>query len=335
MSSFFIQDAEAIIYKHIDSYPLLKIQKLLDWNSIEKLLAGKKIRYVRDNGGRPAYPLLPMFKAVLLGQWHSLSDPELERSLSTRLDFILFCRFDGLNMPDHTTLCRFRNWLGQDNTLAMLLDEINRQLADKQLKVEKAAAAVIDATIIQTAGSKQRQAIEVDETGAITSETTPSKDRDARWIKKDGKFHLGYKQHTRTDPDGYIEKIHITPANAHEVKHLAPLLEGLRAGTRVYADKGYDSQENRTHLSQRSLKDGIMQKAHRGRPLSKAQKVRNRCLAAVRYVVEQTFGTQHRKFGYSRASYFSLEKVAAQSHLKAICLNLLKAGNRISVSAAA
>ncbi|WP_420891993.1 transposase, partial [Neisseria weaveri] len=38
-------------------------------------------RYVRDNGGRPAYPLLSMFKAILLGQWHSLSDPELEYSL--------------------------------------------------------------------------------------------------------------------------------------------------------------------------------------------------------------------------------------------------------------
>ena len=36
----------------------------------------------------------------------------------------------------------------------------NRQLAEKNLKVEKASAAVIDATIIQTAGSKQRQAIQ-------------------------------------------------------------------------------------------------------------------------------------------------------------------------------
>ena len=30
---------------------------------------------LRDHRGRPAYPLLSMFKAVLLGQWHSLSDP--------------------------------------------------------------------------------------------------------------------------------------------------------------------------------------------------------------------------------------------------------------------
>ena len=53
----------------------------------------------------------------------------------------------------------------QDNTLSELLELINRQLTEKGLKVEKASVAVIDATIIQTAGSKQRQAIEVDEEG--------------------------------------------------------------------------------------------------------------------------------------------------------------------------
>jgi len=108
-----------------------------------------------------------MFKAVLLGQWHSLSDPELEHSLITRIDFNLFCRFDELSIPDYSTLCRYRNWLAQDDTLSELLELINRQLTEKNLKVEKASAAVIDATIIQTSGSKQRQAIEVVESGVI------------------------------------------------------------------------------------------------------------------------------------------------------------------------
>ncbi|HEZ6895235.1 TPA: IS5 family transposase, partial [Neisseria meningitidis] len=53
--------------------------------------------------------------------------------------------------------------LAQDDTLSELLKLINRQLTEKGLKIEKASAAVVDATIIQTAGSKQRQAIEVDE----------------------------------------------------------------------------------------------------------------------------------------------------------------------------
>ena len=60
----------------------------------------------------------------------------------------------------------------------------------------------------------------------------------------------------------------ITPANAHECKHLLPLLEGLPKGTTVYADKGYDSAENRQHLEDHQLLDGIMRKAHRKHPLS-------------------------------------------------------------------
>ncbi|MCG3363090.1 transposase, partial [Neisseria meningitidis] len=92
----------------------------------------------------------------------------------------------------YSTLCRYRNWLAQDDTLSELLKLINRQLTEKGLKIEKASAAVV----------KQRQAIEVDEEGQISGQTTPSKDKDARWIKKNGLYKLGYKQHTRTDAEG-------------------------------------------------------------------------------------------------------------------------------------
>ena len=201
-----------MIAKHIDRFPLLKLDQVIDWQPIEQYLNRQRTRYLRDHRGRPAYPLLSMFKAVLLGQWHSLSDPELEHSLITRIDFNLFCRFDELSIPDYSTLCRYRNWLAQDDTLSELLELINRQLTEKNLKVEKASTAVIDATIIQTAGSKQRQAIEVDEEGQVSGQTTPSKDSDARWTKKNGLYKLGYKQHTRTDEEGWLE---------HEVTRLA------------------------------------------------------------------------------------------------------------------
>ena len=201
-----------MIAKHIDCFPLLKLDQVIDWQPIEQYLNRQRTRYLRDHRGRPAYPLLSMFKAVLLGQWHSLSDPELEHSLITRIDFSLFCSFDELSIPDYSTLCRYRNWLAQDDTPSELLELINRQLTKKGLKVEKASAAVIDATIIQTAGSKQRQAIEVDEEGQVSGQTTPSKDSDARWTKKNGLYKLGYKQHTRTDEEGWLE---------HEVTRLA------------------------------------------------------------------------------------------------------------------
>ena len=82
----------------------------------------------------------------------------------------------------------------------------------------------------------------------------------------------------RTDEEGYIEKLHITPANTHECNHLLPLLEGIAKDTTVYADKGYDSAENRQHLEEHQLPDGIMRKAHRNRPLTETQTKRNRYL---------------------------------------------------------
>ena len=82
------------------------------------------------------------------------------------------------------------------------------------------------------------------------------------------------------------------------------MLEGIAEGTTVYADKGYDSAENRQHLEDHRLLDGIMLKAHRNRPLTEVQTKRNRYLSKTRYVVEQSFGTLHRKFRYARAALF-------------------------------
>ena len=70
MTSFFYQTAQSFInlYQYHDRFPLLKITHLLDWQAIEAKLQNKKNRSVTDNNGRPAYALLPMFRAILLGQ---------------------------------------------------------------------------------------------------------------------------------------------------------------------------------------------------------------------------------------------------------------------------
>ena len=71
MTTFFQQTAQAMIAKHIDRFPLLKLDQVIDWQPIEQYLNRQKTHYLRDYRGRPAYPLLSMFKAVLLGQWYS------------------------------------------------------------------------------------------------------------------------------------------------------------------------------------------------------------------------------------------------------------------------
>src|SRR5690606_31716859 len=98
-----------------------------------------------------------MFKAILLGQWHSLSDTALEQALYVRIDFLHFC---GLNLsdpiPDETTLCRFRNRLIVNNRLEGLLTTINEQIQAHGLMVKGTTGAVIDATLVESAARPDR-----------------------------------------------------------------------------------------------------------------------------------------------------------------------------------
>ena len=63
MTTFFQQTAQTMIAKHIDRFPLLKLDQVIDWQPIEQYLNRQRTRYLRDPRGRPAYPLLSMFKA--------------------------------------------------------------------------------------------------------------------------------------------------------------------------------------------------------------------------------------------------------------------------------
>jgi len=99
----------------------------------------------------------------------------------------------------------------------------------------------------------------------------------------------------------------------------------LPAKSRVYADKGYCSRSNSDALHKRKLKDGIMDKAVRGHPLSARQKQRNKLISAVRGIVERGFGTLKRCYGQHRAKYLGVLKVEAAFLLAALAFNLKKA----------
>lgn len=87
--------------------------------------------------------------------------------------------------------------------------------------------------------------------------------------------------------------------------------------------------QTRKQLKNYGLDDGIMHKAVRGKPLSEGLKKCNGKIKKNCWVIEQSFGTLKRIVGFSGASYFGQAKVLGQSYLKAICLNLLKASNKV------
>jgi transposase, IS5 family len=83
---------------------------LLDWRPIEEVLAPLRSGVM----GAPSYPVMVLFKALLLQQWYGLSDPALEEALGDRLSFRRFCRVPlDQKMPDHSTIWRFRERLSQ------------------------------------------------------------------------------------------------------------------------------------------------------------------------------------------------------------------------------
>jgi IS5 family transposase len=101
-----------------------------------------------------------MFKAILLGQWHSLSDAALEQALCVRINFLHFC---GLSLsdaiPEETTLCWFRNRLVINDRLDGLLASINEQIQSHGLMVKGMTGAVIDATLIESAARSFKKKI--------------------------------------------------------------------------------------------------------------------------------------------------------------------------------
>ena len=117
---------------------------------------------------------------------------------------MLFC---GLalhgKVPDETTHCRFRNAFVEARVYDDLLEEACRQLEAHGLKLKEAQAAIIDATLVESA-ARPRCFIAAPK-DREEGEVYYSADRDARWVKKGSKFSLGYKAFARTDEDGFID----------------------------------------------------------------------------------------------------------------------------------
>ena len=93
----------------------------------------------------------------------------------------------------------------------------------------------------------------------------------------------------------------------------------------MFADKGYSGQEYSKQLEEAGYFDGIMYKAARNRPLSKAQRLVNKAISRVRGKVERAFGTLKKDHRMARARYLGTAKVGLQLLLDAMAFNLKKA----------
>jgi len=105
----------------------------------------------------------------------------------------------------------------------------------------------------------------------------------------------------------------------------------MPAKSYIFADKGYASKANRETLFGLRLKDAIMHKAARNRELTDLERLDNRLVSKVHAIVERSFGTLKRTYGFVRSRYVGLAKVEMEFFLHAMAFNLKK-GLRLALA---
>ena len=295
MQKPFTTQSELFVSASDIDHPILRslddTEALLDWSQIEYLLSS----IYSSKTGRPSYPLLTLFRSLMLGIWYQLSDVQLAQCLYRDLLFRKFCRLElGGDVPEASTLGRFRTQLVEQDLWDRLLAEINGQLEAKNIIMTKGRINIIDATPIEAAQSGPGNGVD----------GKPKRDSDAGWhVKNDSrgnkKSTYGFSVHTGVDEDGFIHRQSMTSGNVHDSQERDTLLLGDEEA--LYADAAYSSEATRKKLAQLGIKDQVQRKGYRNKPLSCADQIRNKVIAVTRAGGERPFATYKQHYGLARS----------------------------------
>lgn len=308
-----------------------QINTLLDWRPIVNII-NKHYKKGNSAVGAPSHDGLLLFKMCLLQTWYGLSDYEVEDRINDSISFSKFC---GLAIeqvaPDHSTLSRFRSIMTQSNAYEKLFKQINKQLEKHKIIVK--TGAIVDASVIDTPLKPKGQALhEVTQDRTeepevkVTKVYAASVDKEASWIKKGGKVRYGFKKHYVTDEQGLVLGVVTTTANTNEISNLEEVLDSadLPKGIPLKADKGYQSEKNSQILQSRNLKNHILKKAKKNKPLTHWEKMFNKLVGKIRFKIERTFGGIKRWFKGGEAKYRGMAKMHTQNLIEAMCYNLYR-----------
>ena len=256
-------------------------------------------------GGRPPFAVETMLRIHFLQQWFNLSDPAMEEAL---YDTPMFREFVGLdagedNLPDESTILRFRHLLEAHNLSLQILATVNATLAAKGLLLK--SGTVVDATLIAAPSS--------------TKNSSGERDPEMHQTKKGNQWHFGMKAHIGVDADsGLVHTVVGTAANVNDVTQAHALVHG--AETDVFADAGYQGVGKRDetqeinvnwHVAMRPGKRKVLDKST---PMGAILDQLERAKASIRAKVEHPFRVIKRQFGHVKVRYRGLAKNTAQLH---------------------
>ena len=235
-----------------------------------------------------------------------------------------FARVDGLKdrVPDAKTVWLYREGLAQ----AGLVDELFRQFdwyLSRQVYISR-GGQILDASIVPVPKNRNTR----EENKIIKSGEEPGdrkdkpakrsqKDVDARWTKKHGKSHYGYKNHVNVDrKHKLVRRYHVSDAALHDSQAVDHLLMEGNTGAGVWAVSAYRSEEMEAKLRARGLKSRIHRKGKRGKPLSKQAKGSNRTKC-----VEHVFGAQSNDMGGTLVRTTGMVRAKAKIGMKNLAHN--------------
>lgn len=148
------------------------------------------------------------------------------------------------------------------------------------------------------------------------------KDVDAKWTRKHGKNHFGYKLHASVDKRyKLIRKIAVTHAAVPDTSVFEELLDLSNTSRDVYADRGYPSIEREARLKQAGWRVHIQRRGHATKGISDTQKRRNRAIATPRARVEHVFGALA-QMGGKLVRCLGIVRTTFALHLKAASYDL-------------
>lgn len=279
---------------------LQKMEKIVPWKAM-----GEELEKALYDGhiGRRGFPVPVLMKALLLELWYGLSDPELEEQV---LDRVSFQRFLGVrnrtDIPDETTVCRFRGKLAELHAEEELFEVVQDMIDEHGLRVNR--GTIVDATIVDAPKGRKGQ------------NGTNTRDKDAGFTKKNGKTFHGYKAHVGSDTKGqFIENVIVTSATTHDNEAFDDLVKHETKA--VFADKAYIDKEKKKDFRARGIFWGVLDRANRGHALSAKQHKDNNQKSSVRSRGEHPFAWMKRTMHFQGVRFRGLRKNTF--HITLVC----------------
>ena len=277
--------------------PLAKLNEIIDWKVFTPLLEGTFKKKKKSRAGRKPYPLLVMFKVLVLQCLYNLSDYQVEYQARDRLSFM---RFLGLNIqdavPDEKTIWLFREALIKAKAIDQLFQKFNAYLNNQGFTA--AVGTIVDASIVSI--PKQRNSRDENKTikeGKIPESFSENinmlrqKDVDARWTKKSCQNYYGYKNHVGVDAKHkIIRKYQITSANVSDINCLDSLLDNNNPDKKVWADCAYYSDQKEKLLKEKGYESRIISRNKKNLAIWSEKARENTRRSKIRVRVEHVFG---------------------------------------------